>query len=120
MTSHLLYQRPFEVWTYRPSHCQLLLRSNKGDGRATRVEVLFRGVSFMQLPTVLDGLEITAAPPERVGLRPEDVDGRCVFVIGGTRHHAFVVAYTVQAHEDEGEYFDESSLLDTTSALGSA
>ena len=80
MTSHLRYRRPFEVWTYRPTHCLLLLR-NKGDGRATRVEVLFRGVSFMQLPTVLDELEVAAAPPDRVGLRPEDVDDRCGFVI---------------------------------------
>jgi hypothetical protein len=123
MSKPLRYQRPFEVWTYRPSHSQLLLRSNKGDDRddrATRVEVLFRGVSFMKLPTVLDELEVTSAAPEQVGLRANDVGDRRVFLLGSSSLGAFVVAYTVEVHEDEGEYFDASNLLDTTSTLGSA
>ena len=38
------FQRPFQVWLYSVSHGQLLLRSNRSDQLATRVDVLFTRV----------------------------------------------------------------------------
>jgi hypothetical protein len=50
--------RRFQLWSYRVSHSQLLLRSVKDAEHTSRIDVLFKGVDALDLPTRLDGLVI--------------------------------------------------------------
>jgi hypothetical protein len=79
----------------------------------TRVDVLFKGVKAIQLPTSLRGLTMArASPPEgreitaKVGTRLSDRDQ--VFVLRGESYVGFVVALVAFVHDDEGQYYDQS------------
>jgi hypothetical protein len=50
--------RHFQAWRYEVGHAQLLLRSVKDDHHASRVDVLFKGVKAIDLPTKFDGFQI--------------------------------------------------------------
>ena len=86
--------RHFQMWKYTVSHAMLLLRSVKDDDQQTRIDVLFLGVSHVQLPTSFDGLRI-----ERVG---------DAFSLSGSGWQGTVVALNMVHAEDVGEYFEPS------------
>ena len=88
-------ERRFQVWKYTVSHSMLLLRSTKTDQHPTRIDVLFKPVKRLDIPTVFDGLTV-----ERSG---EDL-----FTLSGAGWSGTVEAVTMALAEDEGEYFDES------------
>jgi hypothetical protein len=102
--------------TVSMSHSQLLLRATKDRDHATRVDVLFKGVGAMQLPSVMSSLVVREAEPEerQVILASASVDmpeeRRC-FVLEAPGFRGWVVAGTVVSVEDEGEYFEPSPLL---------
>src|SRR5689334_11720122 len=92
-------ERRFQVWRYEVGHSMLLLRSTKGDQHATRVDVLFKPVKRLDLPTAFDGLTVERAGEGRFDLRGDGWSGS-------------VHATTVSVTEDEGEYFDPSPFAD--------
>lgn len=55
--------RTFRLWSYTVSHCQLLLRSarNTADRDSLNLDVLFSGVSHIELSDTLRGLRLRAA-----------------------------------------------------------
>lgn len=88
--------RKFSVWVYTVSHSQLLLRSTKQYANAaTRVDVLFKGVDAMDVPTLMHGLTVNLV-------------GANSFALSGDGWAGSVKALGCWAAEDEGEYFDES------------
>ena len=89
--------RTFQLWAFTVSHGQLLLRSPKGDGGATRVDVLFKPVRRMNLPVRMDGLRVEAVEDGRFRLTGTDWDGE-------------VLAGSVAAAEDELDFGDPSPL----------
>lgn len=50
--------RHFQMWRYDVGHAQLLLRSVKDDFNASRIDVLFKDVETIDLPTSLVGLRL--------------------------------------------------------------
>jgi hypothetical protein len=86
--------RRFQVWRYQVGHSQLLLRSVKSAAHASRIDVLFKGVDAIELPTSFDGLVI-----ERDGQR---------YVLSGRGWAGSIVAGACFEAEDDGEYFDPS------------
>jgi hypothetical protein len=58
--------RQFQVWDYTPTHCQLLLQSDRVPerGLANRIEVLFPGVAYMSLPPVMPSMQLRRADTE--------------------------------------------------------
>lgn len=52
-------ERRFELWLYTASHSQLLIRSRYDPASTERIEVLFKGVEWMALPSDLSGLAVT-------------------------------------------------------------
>jgi hypothetical protein len=111
--SELSYERDFQIWLYTVSHGQLLLRSNRSAERGTRVDILFKGVDAIQLPTVLQGLTMAKTPrPEaleiskKLGIRLRD--SADVFVLRGAHYVGFVIAGAAFVHEDEGQHYDPS------------
>jgi hypothetical protein len=107
------FQRRFQIWLYTVSHSQLLLRSNRSDQYATRIDLLFKDVGVMHLPASFNGLVVMEASEGEarnlnIQLGAQQIHGQKVFVIQGSNFEGYVVAGAVFWHEDEGHYFDES------------
>jgi len=116
MTVAFQSPRVFEVWRYTVSHGQLLLRSNPNATCRTRIEVLFKPVVMMKLPTSMEGLAIRRPTEaemvdirEDTGLTPGE--GRLFFVVEGTNYRGYVISGTMVTSEDELGYADPSGLL---------
>lgn len=106
--------RRFQIWKYTVGHSQLLLRSTKCAESPTRVDVFFKGVREIHLPTVFAGLamaEADAADIEDLCILRRHLpatDGTKAFRIQGADFVGYVLAIVVAYHEDEGEYDDPS------------
>lgn len=110
-------QRAFRIWLYTVGHQTLLLRSMKTERIPTRVDVLFKPVAWMNLPTGLNGLIVEAANAEQAGAiieaarqagsiieapdTPRDPAWRC-FVVRGAHYEGYIVATGWDV--DEGPY----------------
>jgi hypothetical protein len=97
------FSRMFQLWRYSVSHSQLLLRSKSPD-LPTRIDVLFKGVSLIHLPTLFDSLVIFESS-EEVGKQSKS---QKKFLIESSDFKGHVNALAVFSHEDEGDYFDPS------------
>jgi len=87
----------FQMWCYDISHSCLLLRRPKSARHATQVDVLFKGVRWIDLPSVLDNLEVRG-DGDRFHVRGDGVEGH-------------VVAAAFFFDENELDYHDPSPLL---------
>ena len=95
---------------------QLLLRSTKHPATSvdTRIDVLFKGVGFISIGTRCDGFIVTlSSADEHVGLLPEGqpTNGQHVYKIVSRKASGLIIAVACVTHEDDGEYYDPSSLL---------
>ena len=108
--------RTFQLWRYVVGHGQLLLRSNPTSGQGTRVEVLFKDVRAIKLPTLIDGL-VVREPSEREAMVISEETGELeshdckFFVVDAGQVHGYVVAGFMTTNEDDGNYADPSALL---------
>src|SRR5262249_4398796 len=85
-TQLINFQRQFQVWLYTVSLRQLLLRSNRSETHATRIDIHFMDVEAIQLPTIFDGLVLAEASQDevlelKVPFDPVRVRRRKVFTI---------------------------------------
>lgn len=97
-------------------HKRLLLRSVKSSEAPTRVDVLFKNVAKLSLPTTLKGLIVEPASVEVVrtlahGSESFPMEDRTMFLIRGDGYDGYVVAGAMAHLEDIGEYDEESRLL---------
>jgi len=116
----LNFPRRFQLWEYTVSHRQLLVRRTKSEKHSTRVDVLFKNVIRINLPTIIDGLRVREADEQTTAAILESLwteegayttEDKHVFRVDGRNVSGFVVAGFVGAAEDEGEYHDPSALL---------
>ena len=106
--------RVFQFWRYVVSHRQLLLRSNQTPELPTRLELLFKNVSAMKVPTHLNAVTIHQLPDDREasGTEPVDIEpGQRIFSVTGNNYSGYVVAGALFAHEDQEDYAAPSALL---------
>jgi hypothetical protein len=114
--SIVTFSRRFQVWSYLVGHSQLLLRSVKDANNQTQVDVLFKNVGFILLPTLFDGLTITESSKDELktlelDLSLFDGDSRNVFKLQGTNWHGVITAGHVAWSEDDSEYHLDSKLI---------
>jgi len=112
------FPRRFQVWLYAVSHAQLLLRSNRSNEFQTRIDVLFKNVAAVALPTRFEGLEVSEASKEEATrfspqLGSNEIENRKVFAIRGSNYCGYVVAGAVFWHEDDGHHYDPSHFQDS-------
>lgn len=55
----------FQVIDYSPTHNQLLIRSLKSKSRKYNIDIIFKGVGCMVMPTLLSGLDISLVTEEK-------------------------------------------------------
>ena len=107
-------KRPFQLWQHVVSHGMLLLRSPKGDGFATRVDLVFTNVHATCMRTSFPDLEVklceaaeAAEIRARFGL--QEAPDLNVFVLKAVGiPDGYVVASAMDWHEDAKEFSDRS------------
>ncbi len=110
------FERKFQVWLYSVSHSQLLLRSTKDEHNSTQIDVLFKNVDLMQIPTYFSKLIISEMSEKdfrsldlATGLLPP-IDQK-YFRLEGDNWHGVVVAGYVGWLEEDAEHFANSKLI---------
>src|SRR4051794_31587126 len=115
------FDRMFQIWQYTVGHGQLLIRSTRTEDLATpvdvlfktRVDVLFKGVVALHMPTVFHGLLVTEvseieSSSMNLQLGLLSIAGCKVFMVTGSSFQGYVVAAAVFFHEDDGHHNDPS------------
>ncbi len=102
----------FEVWEFRVSHEQLLLRSPRTKGQPRNIDVIFGGVDYMELPSKLGEIQIavpTDADLARVrGAYKADVRPDWVRVLVSKDRRYVVVAAGMKIFENDLDLFESS------------
>lgn len=115
-------ERHFQMWLYTASHGQLLLRSNRSDLYSTRVDVLFKNVTAVQLRTDFDLQSILEVSINEVADGSISAFGMVganqrIFMLVGPSFSGHVVAGALHWHEDVGQHFDDSFFQASLSPL---
>jgi len=107
----------FGIALFHQHHGVLLLRSaDRDDGGPRRIELAFRGVVWMSLPSWFGDFTLEQAladevipyiPPSHRG----KVESRKVFRVDIDRTPHYVIAGSVALSRDDASYFDSSPLL---------
>jgi hypothetical protein len=105
--------RLFQVWTYRVGHSQLLLRSNREEGLGTRIELLFKSVSAVNLPTAMSELAVRVLEGEDAAPQWADAEARTVYAVTFAGGEGYVIAGAALASEDSLDYADPSAFADS-------
>ena len=124
MTNHtiLSYSRRFQLWSHTVSHGQLLLRSTNGSEHGThttQVDVLFKNVGMISIPTLFDGLTVISVSLDELvadgpAVTARSSQGRKCFRLEGDDCRGSIIASVVAWSEEDAEYYDESKLLSGT------
>jgi hypothetical protein len=107
----------FAVALFHQHHGVLLLRSaDRDDGGPRRIELLFRGVVWMSLPSWFSDFTIEQALlDEVISYIPPSLRGKAesrkVFRVEIDRTPHYVIAGSVSTSRDDASYFDASPLL---------
>ena len=106
------FERSFKLWDYYVSHSQLLLRSHKTVTHSKNIDIVFGDVDYVELPTILPGLEIVEASAEEQS-RAEQVMGgpvaaERIFVIASQGRRYLVLAGGMRVSENELALFESS------------
>jgi hypothetical protein len=104
-------RRNFQIWEYHASHGCLLLRSPKGPdggpGATTNLDLLCFDVAYMELPKLLNGLDVAQPTPEeaaRVGRaleRRADPWSLRILVSGGRRYAVAAGKFVEEENDKE-------------------
>ena len=115
MEELVTFRRRFQVWSYTVSHKQLLLRSTKSAGVSTRIDVLFKNVMGIHLPTLVDEVTIAVLDKEEVPvairLGAHHLTSTNVYTVQGPNYDGYVIAGSVTWVEDSLEFDDPSGLV---------
>jgi hypothetical protein len=104
------YDGRFQWWSYTVGHGQLLLRSTWSAARPTQVDILFKDVVAVSLPTSVDDIEILESDiTDEPGLAV--LAGRKRFVVRGREVDGYVIAGAIFHTEGELSHGDQSPLL---------
>lgn len=103
-------ERVFKIWDYSVSHRQLLLRSPKSEKQVDNVDVVFWGVEFISIPSILNGLSLRqVGEDEVVSFRPSALKKNALVIrIDAGTEHGFVEAAGCKILENQVDIFDSS------------
>jgi hypothetical protein len=104
----------FQMWSYDVSHARLLVRRNIREN-ASRIDLLFFDVCFLQCPTEMDSVSIDVIGrgeaskefPDCVASLPASLKR---FLIRFKSGKGLIIAGGITSHEDRGRYDDPSAI----------
>lgn len=104
-------ERAFQIWEYRVSHAQLLIRSPKSDSNETNVDIAFAGVEYLKIPTILKNFSIVVPNKNEVELlnnfRTASYSPK-MFVFETKTNRHFIVAAGIKISENTLAVFESS------------
>ena len=113
--------RYFRIWTYYKGHRQLILRaphfkSIQEPTFPTRVDVLFKNVHALKLPTNMLGLSVSIAHADMADQIAREIalplyGDQNIYLVHGSDYAGYVVAGTVVMVEDNGDDDAPSPLM---------
>lgn len=109
--------RRFQLWAFSVSHGQLLLRSPRSEAHPTRCEICFKDVVRLDLPALMDDVEVEVAagadvPAFALELGESELWERAVYRVRGRGFVGYVVAGMVVHGEDDGAYYTPSPFFE--------
>lgn len=98
--------REFKVWDFTVSHKQIIIRSLGPEENSPNLDLHFRGVDFLSIPTVFLGLSINTATEAEVLqaqqlLAPRGCTPESVWVLESRGRRYFVVAAALDIAETD-------------------
>src|SRR5579885_2951466 len=107
------FEGPFQIWKYTVSHSELLLRRTRSEGTEykkfkTRVDVFFKPVAYLQLPSGFNGLKLEEMEPGEIDLPYKLKRDEKIFRLTGENYIGYVVAYLALWDEAEKSFSDPS------------
>ena len=110
------FDRKFKVWLYEIGHGQLLLRSTKDEHHSTQIDVLFKNVDLIHIPTYFSKLIISEMSENEfqslglsIGLLPP-IDQK-YFRLEGDNWQGVIAAGYVGWLEEDASHSAESKLI---------
>ena len=107
----IISDRRFQIWEYKVSHQQLLIRSPKSKEHATNLDLIFVGVDYLALPKSMDGISVV--PPDEAEQRfastfnSESYSPQIIILeTRGKRH--MVIAAKYRVFENDLDLFESS------------
>jgi hypothetical protein len=99
------------MWDYNVTHKQLLLRSPRTSGESDNIDIVFWGVEYVSIPTILDAVVLDKVRmnelPEQPVLGDRD-STMTAFRFGNTTTIGFVLAAGCKVLVNQLEIFDSS------------
>jgi hypothetical protein len=90
----------FQVWEFRVSHSQLLIRSPRSSEAPKNIDVVFVGVAFMEVPDIFRGLSVREGDSSQ--------KGHIVYVLTSQGQQYRIVAAGATVIENELDLFESS------------
>lgn len=88
--------RTFKFWDYNVSHKQALIRSPRSSSDATNIDLVFLGVEFMSVPTMMNGINLVKVKDYKIpAYRPSQSSDVYTIRTGGKQYLIAAVAYKV-------------------------
>ena len=101
----MISDRIFQLWSYKVSHGQLLIRSAKSQTEAKNLDLIFRGVAFITLPGVLRGVRIVEPTLEEVERHQRIVGTRyeppTIYILVSEEKRHWVAAASFEIREND-------------------
>jgi hypothetical protein len=122
----LTVERRFSVWEYTVSHSTLLLRSVDADRYQTRIDVMFKPVAALKLPTAMASLTVRDAYADEAQSLRSEVESLAsatarltganhaeyrLFVLDCGGEPGWILASLMVAYEDAEDYSAPSAIL---------
>jgi len=99
------FERTFKMWDFYISHSQLLLRSPSTVTHPKNIDIIFKDVDYVELPTTLFGLDVVEAGLQDYRKAEQVMDGPVaaerVFAIETKGRRYLVVAGLMVIEENE-------------------
>jgi hypothetical protein len=106
----MISERTFQLWEYRASHGQLLIRSPKSATQATNLDLIYRGVEFVYIPKVFKGIELSEATHEELDRTKSIVGPRYefpqTFILVSEKKRYWIAAFFFDAKENDLDIFE--------------
>lgn len=106
--------RTFSLWNYVISHDRMLIRSPKNQNYTHNIDILFLGVYYLNLPTMMKGLTIYQADTEHISAIETLLNinllksSLSLFIVESNNHTYQIVAAKMHIEKNELGFFESS------------
>ena len=102
-----MHKRLFKLWYYTVSHKQMLLRS-MGNNENCNLDIYFGDVSYVEMPTIMDGMEILETTQEDIDYIAQKVGNtnEIITVLKSEGQKYFVVSSVMKVMENHLSIFE--------------